>query len=48
MWKVPLNTEEVPLYTAKQVVLLSQLIPILTAVFGGWVGAYFGSKYQEK
>ena len=24
MWKVPLNTEEVPLYTAKQVVLLSQ------------------------
>jgi hypothetical protein len=37
-----------PLYTAKQVVLLSHLIPILTAVLGGYVGAYFGSKYQEK
>ena len=23
------------------------LIPIMTAVIGGWVGAYFGSKYQE-
>jgi hypothetical protein len=23
------------------------LIPILTAVIGGWVGAYLGSKYQE-
>lgn len=23
------------------------LIPILTAVLGGWVGAYYGNKYRE-
>ena len=23
------------------------LIPILTAVLGGWVGAYYGNKYQK-
>lgn len=24
------------------------LIPILSAVLGGWVGAYFGNKYRER
>ena len=23
------------------------LLPILTAVFGGWVGAYFGNRYRK-
>lgn len=29
-------------------VILQVIIPILTAVVGGWVGAYFGSKYRER
>lgn len=28
-------------------VIFQIIIPILTAVVGGWVGAYFGSKYRE-
>lgn len=23
------------------------LVPILTAVLGGWIGAYYGNKYRE-
>lgn len=28
-------------------IIVYVLIPILTAVLGGWVGAYFGNKYRE-
>lgn len=28
-------------------VIIQIIIPILTAVLGGWVGAYFGGKYQD-
>lgn len=28
-------------------IVVNILVPILTAVLGGWVGAYFGSKYLE-
>ena len=28
-------------------IMIYVLVPILTAVLGGWVGAYFGNKYRE-
>lgn len=28
-------------------IIIHVLVPILTAVLGGWVGAYFGNKYRE-
>lgn len=28
-------------------IIIYVLVPILTAVLGGWVGAYFGNKYRE-
>ena len=28
-------------------IIIYVLVPILTAVVGGWVGAYFGNKYRE-
>lgn len=28
-------------------IIVYVLIPILTAVLGGWVGAYFGNRYRE-
>ena len=29
------------------VIVIYVLVPILTAVIGGWIGAYFGNKYRE-
>ena len=29
------------------IIIIYVLVPILTAVLGGWVGAYFGNKYRE-
>ena len=28
-------------------IIVSILVPIFTAVLGGWVGAYYGNKYRE-
>jgi len=28
-------------------IIIYVLVPILTAVLGGWIGAYFGNKYRE-
>lgn len=29
------------------IIVIYVLVPILTAVLGGWVGAFFGNKYRE-
>ena len=28
-------------------IIIYVLVPILTAVLGGWIGAFFGNKYRE-